>query len=113
MTNPARTQYFSTNTPPKHPGRYLFKYAGSKRPVMRWWNGKGWQLNRRKAIPVSTLGADEWAGAAELHPEVAQLLSHGLSYSEKQPVKLVYDRRDNERRHRKPVMSPEFMRSLR
>lgn len=84
-----QTQYFdASKTKPKHAGRYKFKYNNEKRPVMRWWNGKNWQYNRRKAITFSPIPGDAWAGAVELHPEVEKMLSLGLASSDFQPVKL-------------------------
>lgn len=83
-----RTQYFDTATKPKHPGRYKYLAAGQTRPVMRWWNGKNWQFNRRKALTFTPAKGDQWAGAAELHPEVEKMLSMGLASYDKQPVKI-------------------------
>lgn len=89
MNKLEQTQYFDAKTvKPKHPGRYKYKTKDATRPVMRWWNGTNWQLNRRKAIPIDAHAGDQWAGAATLHPEVEHLLSMGLSSSDKQLVKL-------------------------
>jgi hypothetical protein len=86
---PARTQYFdATATHPKYPGRHLYKMKDAKRPVMRWWNGSGWQYNRRKALTFKPAKGDQWAGAAELTPEVEKMLAMGLASSDKQPVKI-------------------------
>ena len=86
---PIQTQFFDAiKTNPKHPGRYLYLVAGSKKAIMRWWNGKNWQLNRRKALLIAAVPGDQWAGSPELHPEVEKLLSSGLSSSDRQPVKL-------------------------
>lgn len=55
---------------------------------MRWWTGKNWQYNRRKAIAIMPQAGDQWAGAAELSPEVEKMMALGLASSDKQPVKL-------------------------
>lgn len=84
-----RTQDFSAvTTKPKHPGRYMYKLSGTSKYVMRWWNGKKWQLNRRKALGFVPGTGDVWAGCPELHPEVEKMLSMGLASSDKQPVQL-------------------------
>jgi len=83
-----RTQYFPVSTPPKHPGRYLYKMEGFSRPVMRWFNGRNWQLNRRKSIAVSVKPTDMWAGSVQLHPEVEKMISHGLASTDKQVIKI-------------------------
>jgi hypothetical protein len=70
MAKPTRTQWFNakrTTPSPRKPGRYLALPEGKTKPVFRWWNGAGWQYNRRKVNAVCGFGnrpGDVWAGAA-------------------------------------------------